>query len=102
MLDTKYTFTIIIYKKKSNTEPSHFRPIIPQPISAKIYSPLIRNRIYGFLIKNDFIKTRIQKGFKKGISRIFEDIELLSHDQPGKKQTTPNYCYVIRPKICVW
>ena len=65
----KYAFTILICKKKSNTEPSNFRPNTLQPVLVKIYSSLlIRNRIYEFLVKNDFIETRIQKGFWKGIS----------------------------------
>ena len=74
-----YAFTILIYKKKSNTEPSNFRPITLQPVLTKIYSSLIRNRIYGFLMKNDFIETRIQKGFWKGISGTNKHIELLNH-----------------------
>ena len=61
----KYAFTTLIYKKKSNTEPSNFRPITLQPVLAKIYYSFIRNRIYDFLTKNDFIETRIQRVFGK-------------------------------------
>ena len=84
----KYAFTILIYKKKSNTEPSNFRPITLQPVLAKIYPSLIRNRIYDFLIKNDFIETRIQKEFSKDISGTIEHIELPSHiiNQTRNKQ----------------
>ena len=84
----KNAFAILIYNKKSNTEPSNFCPITLQLVLAKIYSSLIRNRIYDFLIKNDFIETRIQKGFWKGISSTIEHIELLSHiiNQARNKQ----------------
>ena len=37
----KNAFTILIYKKGSNTNPSNFRPITLQPVLAKIYSSLI-------------------------------------------------------------
>ena len=59
----KQAFTILIHKKGSNVEPSNFRPITLQPVFAKIYSSLIRNRIYNFLLENQFIVSDIQKGF---------------------------------------
>ena len=70
----KYAVTTLIYQKKSNTEPSNIRQFILQPILAKIYSSLVRNRIYNFLIKNGIIEMRMQKGFWKGISGIIEHI----------------------------
>ena len=81
----KYVFTILIHRKKSNTEPPNFRL---QPVLTEMYSSLIRNRIYDFLIKNYFIETRIQKEFWKGISRTIEHVELLSHiiNQARNKQ----------------
>ena len=63
----KYAFTFLVYEKKSNTKPSNFLPITLQPVLAKIYSSLIRNRLYNFVIKNYFIETRIQKCFWTGI-----------------------------------
>ena len=71
-----------------NTEPSNSCPIALQPVLAKIYSSFIRNGIYNFLIKNDFIEKRIQKGFWKGISGRTEQIELLRHiiNQARKKR----------------
>ena len=70
---------ILIHKKDSNMEPSNFRPITLQPVFAKIYSSLIRNKIYNFLLENQFIELNIQKGFWRAISRTIEHTELLSH-----------------------
>jgi hypothetical protein len=75
----KYAFTILIYKRESNKDPSNFRPIALQPVLAKIYSSVIRNRIYTFLMQNQFIDTNLQKGFWSGISGTVEHTELLSY-----------------------
>ena len=57
----KYAFTILKYKKKSNTEPSNFRPITLQPLLAKIYSSVICN-----LQKMTLSKREYKRGFGKG------------------------------------
>ena len=75
----KYSFTILIYKKDSPTNPANFRPITLQPVLGKIYSALIRNWIHTFMIKNNYIKTKIQKGFCNGVSGTIEHTELLTH-----------------------
>ena len=75
----KYSFTILIYKKDSPTNPANFRPITLQPVLGKIYSALIRNRIHTFMIKNNYIETKIQKGFCNGFSGTIEHTELLTH-----------------------
>ena len=75
----KQAFTILIYKKKAKSDPSNFRPITLQPILAKVYSSLIRNRMYCYLLDNDYIETKIQKGFWKSISGTIEHTELLSN-----------------------
>lgn len=59
----KYYFKVLIQEKKSNTEPSNFHPIALQPLLTKIYSFVICNVMYSFLVKNDFIETRT--GFEK-------------------------------------
>ena len=51
----KNAFTILIYKKGNNTDPSNFRPITLQPVLAKIYSSQIRNPIIQFLLKKYYI-----------------------------------------------
>ena len=77
--DWKSAFTILIYKKGNTSDPSNFRPITLQPVLAKIYSSLIRNRIYQFLLKNKYIESRIQKRFGEGMSGTIEHTELLSY-----------------------
>ena len=74
----KHSFTILIYKKGSAKISSNFRPIALQPVFAKVYSTLIRNRVFDFMNNNDYIETNIQKGFCKGISGIVEHTELLT------------------------
>ena len=75
----KHAFTILIHKKGDENDPSNFRPITLQPVFAKVYSSLIRNRIYNFLTENHYIESRIQKGFWKGVSGTIEHTKLLSH-----------------------
>ena len=60
-------------------ETSNFRPITLELVFAKIYSSLIRNRIYNFLLENQFIESNIQKGFWSAISGTIEYTELLTH-----------------------
>ena len=55
------------------------RPITFQPVFAKIYSLLIRNRIYNFLLENQFIELSKQKGFWRAISGTIGLKELLTH-----------------------
>ena len=50
-----------------------------QPVFAKVYSSLIRNGIYNFLMENHYIESTIQKGFWKGVSDTIEHTELLDH-----------------------
>ena len=71
--------SILIYKKGSSTNPENFRPITLQPVFAKIFSSVIRNRIYSFLVKNKYIETNIQKGFWDDISGTIEHTEHLTH-----------------------
>ena len=75
----KKGFTILIHKKGECSDPSNFRPITLQPVCAKVYSTLIRNRMYTFLLANKFIESNIQKGFWEGVSGTIEHTELLTH-----------------------
>ena len=68
----KHAFTILIHKKGSNVESSKLRPITLQPVFAKIYSSLIRNRIYNFFLENQFTESNMQKGFWRAISGKIE------------------------------
>ena len=66
-------------QKGDENDPSNFRPITFQPVFAKVYPLLIRNRIYNFLSENHYIELRIKKGFWKRVSGTIEHTELLSH-----------------------
>ena len=75
----KYGFTILIHKKGSTKEPGNFRPITLEPVLSKILSSVIRNRIYSFVSKNNYIETNLQKGFWDGIPGTIEHTELLTY-----------------------
>ena len=75
----KHGLTILIYKKGSSLDPANYRPITLQPVFGKIFTSIIRNRIYSFLMDNDYVETKIQKGFWNGISGTIEHTELLTH-----------------------
>ena len=45
----------------ANMKPSNFPPITLQPLFAKIYSSLIQNRTYNFILENQFIESNIEK-----------------------------------------
>ena len=75
----KKGLTALAYKKGLADDPANFWPITLEPVIAKVLTSLIRNRIYAFLCKNQYIETNIQKGFWTGISGTIEDTELMSH-----------------------
>ena len=75
----KKGLTVLAYKKGLADDPANFRPITLEPVIAKVLTSLIRNRIYAFLCKNQYIETNIQKGFWTGISGTTEHTELMSH-----------------------
>ena len=71
--------TILIHKKDSTDDPSNFRPITLQSIPLKVFTSALRNKLFVFLMKNDYIETSIQKGFTPGMSRTFEHTAHLAH-----------------------
>ena len=83
--------TVLIYKKQDlafANDPANFRPITLEPVIVKVFTSLIRNRIYSFISKNNYIESHIQKGFWQGISGTVEHTELMSYliDQACNKQ----------------
>ena len=76
--DWKNSTTILIFKKGDPKDPSNFRPITLEPILSKVMTSLIRNRIFTYVVENDYIETNIQKGFWSNISGSIEHTELLS------------------------
>ena len=85
----KYAFTILVYKKGDKKVASNFRPITMQPVFAKVYSSLMRNRIYKFLLENNYIELKIQKGFWSDISGVIEHTEwtyIINHARKKQRQ----------------
>ena len=68
----KRGITVLAYKKDSN-----FRPITLQPVLSKVFTSILRNRIYDF--KNKYIESNLQKGFWDNIPRCIEHTETLTH-----------------------
>ena len=64
--------TILIHKKDSNKNPGNFRPITLQPILSKIFTSIIRNRIFTFVVLNKYIETNLQKGHWEKVSSCIE------------------------------
>ena len=71
--------TILIFKHGQDDEPSNFRPITLEPVCLKIFTSILRNRIYTFLIANGYAESNIQKGFVPGLSGTFEHIAEMGH-----------------------
>ena len=78
--------TILIHKKDSN--PGNFRPITFQPILSKVFTSIIRNRIFTFVLQNKYIETNLQEGFWEKVSGCREHTETLTYviNHARKKQ----------------
>ena len=50
-----------------------------QPLLSKVFTSLIRTRLYTFAADNGYIQTNIQKGFREKISGCVELVETLTH-----------------------
>ena len=70
----KKAATILIYKKGDPDLPENFRPITLEPITLKIFTSIMRDKIYEFLLKNMYIEQHYQKGFTPEMSGTFEHI----------------------------
>ena len=71
--------TILIHKKGDPSLPENFRPITLEPVNLKIFTSLLRNRVFMYLIHNQYNESHYQKGFMPGMSGAFEDIAEMSH-----------------------
>ena len=54
----------------------------------KIFTPIIRNRLYNFLAEKNYIESNVQKGFLDNISGCYEHTEALTYviNHSRKKQ----------------
>ena len=59
--------------------PENFKPITLEPVSFKICTSLLRNRVFTYLINNQFIESLHKKGFIPGMRGTFEHIAEMSH-----------------------
>ena len=84
----KRGITVLAYKNDSNKGPSNFRPMTQQPVLSKVFTSILRNRIYDFCYKNKSIESNLQKCFWDDISGCIEQTETLSHiiNHARKKQ----------------
>lgn len=83
----KRAITILIHKKYSTDDPSNFRPITLQSVPLKIFTSVLRNRMYEFLLKNEYVESSVQKGFTPGMTGTFEHTAHLDHlIRQAKKQ----------------
>ena len=71
--------TVLAHKKDHSGKPENFRPIALQPVLSKLFTSLIRNRLYTLAADNGYIETNVQKGFWKKIYGCVEHIETLTH-----------------------
>ena len=55
-------------QKDDPAKRENFVPIILQPVLSKVFTLLIRNRLYTFAADNGYIETNIQKDFWEKIS----------------------------------
>ena len=78
-VDWKQAITVLIHKKGSNDDSQNFRPITLQCVFLKVYTSLIRNRIFQFLKANGFIECNIQKDFTPKVSGTFEHTSQLAY-----------------------
>ena len=60
----KKACTILIQKKGDTNSPEIFRPITLQSVPLKIFTFSLRNAIFTFLLANNFIDDKIQKGLR--------------------------------------
>ena len=71
--------TILIHTKGDASLLENFRPITLEPVGLKVFTSLLRNRVFTYLIINQYIESHYQKGFMPGMSGTFEQRVEISH-----------------------
>ena len=84
----KRAVTILIHKKGSTHDPVNFRPITLQSIPLKVFTSAVHNKLFVYLMKNNYLETNVKKGFTPGMTGTYEHIAQLAHiiRQAKKKQ----------------
>ena len=75
----KKAVTILIHKKDTTDDPSHFRPITLQRTALKVMTSFMRKRIFEFLSQNGYAENNIQKGFTPKITGTIEHTAHMAH-----------------------
>ena len=100
-LPTQWTkaATILIHAKGDPSLLENFRPITLEPVGLKIFTSLLGNRVFTYLIINQYIESHYQKGFMPGMKwDIWAESWKEPHYKSFKKKTTECNHYLIRPK----
>ena len=82
----KRTVTILIHKKDCTHDPANFRPITLQSIPLKVFTSTVRNKLFVYLMKNNYIETNFQKGFTPGMTGTYKHTAQLPHIRQAKKK----------------
>ena len=69
--------TIVIIKETDN--PANFRPITLQSVPLKVFTSCLRNKMFTFLVENNYIEHNIQKGFTPKVAGTLEHTAYNQH-----------------------
>ena len=58
----KKAVTILIHKKGESEDPANFRPITFEPVTLKIFTACLRDKMFEFLKEINYIEHNLQKG----------------------------------------
>ena len=78
----------LAYKSDLTSDPGNFRPFTLQPVMSKIFTVIIQNRMYEYLLQNNFMDDSTQNDFWSSISGTIKHTELLIYllNNAKKKQ----------------
>lgn len=83
-------YTALIAKSALLNLPEEFRPITVTPGDGKIFMSVVSDRLQGFMVKNNYIRREVQKGFLSGmpgcVEHSFTLFESLRDAKLAKKQ----------------
>ena len=70
---------IILIHKGESEDPANFRPITLEPVTLKIFTACLRDKIFEFLKENSYIEYNLQKGCIPKLSGTFEHTAQMGH-----------------------
>ena len=70
--DWAVAYIALLAKSADLTSPAEFRPIAVTNTSGKIFFSIVSDRLQFYLVDNEYIKRRIQKGFLAGVAGCVE------------------------------